>query len=345
MPAIFQVNGCRIKSGQRMTVNIPVARLHTHTEMTMPVLVVRGKKEGPVLFVCAAIHGDEILGVEIIRRLINYKRLDRMRGILIAVPVVNIFGFIDHSRYLPDRRDLNRFFPGSETGSLASRLAGIFMKEVVEKCTHGIDLHSGSLHRDNFPQIRARLDDPQTRALAEAFGAPVIIDANIRDGSLRQAVVEKGTPMLLYEAGEALRFDEAAIRMGIKGILSVMRGIGMLPTTEAPRSNRKALIARSTTWIRASKSGILRTGAELGTMVSEHDCLGIISDPFGEHEEKVRASVGGMVIGSSKLPLVHEGDAVFHIARFGDGEMDESVRREFQEVLNDRAEGGIDPQL
>jgi hypothetical protein len=341
MPKVFQINGRTIKPGQQATVNIPVARLHTHTEMTMPVHVVRGKKEGPVLFVCAAIHGDEILGVEIIRRLINSKRLGRMRGALIAVPVVNVFGFIDHSRYLPDRRDLNHFFPGSETGSLASRLANIFMQEVVERSTHGIDLHTGSHHRGNLPQIRARLDEPHTRELAEAFGAPVIIDANVRDGSLRQAVMEKGIPMLLYEAGEALRFDEVAIRTGIKGILSVMRQIGMLPPTGAARAKKKPLVARSTIWIRAPRSGILRTRAALGSSTSRNGLLGIISDPFGGNEEKVHAPVSGIVIGNSNLPLVHEGDAIFHIARFDENEIDQSVLLEFQEVFNGPPQSAI----
>jgi hypothetical protein len=339
MPEIFQINGRTIKPGQRATINIPVAQLHTHTEMTMPVHVVRGKKHGPVLFVCAAIHGDEILGVEIIRRLINSKRLGRIRGVLIAVPVVNVFGFIDHSRYLPDRRDLNHFFPGSESGSLASRLASIFMREVVERSTHGIDLHTGSHHRDNLPQIRARLDDPRTLELAEAFGAPVIIDANVRDGSLRQAVMEKGIPMLLYEAGEALRFDEFAIRTGIRGIVSVMCRVGMLPTRGVAGTKKKPLIARSTTWVRAPRSGILRAAAALGSIMSTNELLGIIADPFGQNEEKVHAPVSGIVIGSSKLPLVHEGDAVFHIARFDAKEMDQSVLQEFQEAFqNGRAD-------
>lgn len=334
MPETFQINGCTVKPGRQVTVNIPVARLHTHTEMTMPVHVVRGKKEGPVLFVCAAIHGDEILGVEIIRRLIDSKRLDRVRGTLIAVPVVNIFGFIAHNRYLPDRRDLNRFFPGSETGSLASRLASIFMQEVAERSTHGIDLHTGSHHRGNLPQIRARLDDPHTLALAEAFGAPVIIDANVRDGSLRQAVMEKGIPMLLYEAGEGLRFDEVAIRMGIKGILSVMRHIGMLPKASIAKAKNGPLIARSTTWVRAPKSGILRAGVALGSVVSANERLGVIADPFGQNEEKVHAPVPGIVIGNLNLPLVHEGDAIFHIARFDQEDIDESLYQELQEAVN-----------
>jgi len=330
----FQINGIAVKPGQRATVNIPVARLHTHTEMTMPVHVVRGRKDGPRLFVSAAIHGDEISGVEIVRRLIQYKQLKRLQGMLIAVPVVNVFGFINHSRYLPDRRDLNRFFPGSETGSLASRLASLFMEEVVGKSTHGIDLHTGSHHRANLPQLRARLDDPATRQLADAFGAPVVIDANVRDGSLRQAVMERGIPMLLYEGGEALRFDRLSIRTGIRGIFAVMRRLGMLPEITPKKAPPRPLIARSTVWARASRSGILRTRILLGERVAENEPLGIIADPFGANETAVFSPAAGIIIGRSNLPLVHEGDAVFHIACPDKHTYDESVLQEFQEEMD-----------
>ena len=186
MSKVLKIAGKQLATGRRRTINIPVARLYTHTEMTMPVHVLRGKKDGPCLFVCAAIHGDEIIGVEIIRRMLKLKILQRLRGTLIAVPVVNVYGFINHTRYLPDRRDLNRFFPGSQKGSLTSRLADIFMQEIVANSTHGIDLHAGSHHRINLPHIRACVDNAETQKLALAFGAPVILNANLRDGSLRQ---------------------------------------------------------------------------------------------------------------------------------------------------------------
>lgn len=332
MPKHIQINGVDVKPGQQMTINIPVARLHTHTKMNMPLQVIRGRRKGPVVFVSAAVHGDEILGVEILRRLIRHKPLKRMCGTLIAVPVVNVFGFIEHSRYLPDRRDLNRFFPGSGKGSLASRLASIFMTEVVDNCTHGIDLHTGSNHRINLPQVRAHLDDAQTRDLAVAFGAPVVIDANMRDGSLRQAVMEKGIPMLLYEAVEALRFDEAAIRTGFKGILSVMRRIGMLPEIPAPLKTIDPLIARSTVWLRASKSGILRTRILLGDAVRQHDRVGVISDLFGDNEAELFSPVSGVVIGRLDIPLVHEGDAVFHIACFEEEKITEHPLDGYEEA-------------
>ncbi|MGD9300761.1 MAG: succinylglutamate desuccinylase/aspartoacylase family protein [Desulfobacterales bacterium] len=318
MSSILKIAGKQVARGQRISVNIPVARLYTHTEMTMPVNVLRGKKDGPSLFVSAAIHGDEIIGVEIIRRLLKLKTLVRMRGTLIAVPVVNVYGFINQTRYLPDRRDLNRFFPGSDKGSLTSRLANIFMEEIVANCTHGIDLHAGSHHRINLPHIRACLDNSETEKLAFAFGAPVILNSDLRDGSLRQAVEEAGIPMLLYEAGEALRFDEFAVRSGVKGILAVMRYLGMLSSRGVKTSRILPKVAVATSWVRAPASGILRTRIPLGGKIRINQNIGQIADPFDEHETAVISPVAGIVIGRMNLPLIHKGDALFHVAGFDD---------------------------
>ncbi len=315
MRAPLSLAGSRIKPGQQTTIHVPVARLYTHTEMTMPVHVIHGHKPGPQLFVSAAIHGDEIIGTEIIRRLMKLKKIKKLKGTLIAVPVVNVYGFLQQSRYSPDRRDLNRFFPGSEKGSLTSQLADIFTDEIVANSTHGIDLHAGSNHRTNLPQIRANIDDPDTLRLAEAFRAPVIIKASIRDGSLRQAVAEKGIPFLLYEAGEALRFDEVAIRAGIRGIVSVMEAVGMIRRNRARKAIIAPLIAETTTWIRAPASGILHVNVPLGAKIGENQKIGVIADPFGNHEVAIESPVSGMVIGRLNLPLVHQGDAVIHIAK------------------------------
>jgi predicted deacylase len=261
--------------------------------------------------------------------------LRRLTGTLIAIPVVNVYGFVNQSRYLPDRRDLNRFFPGSEKGSLTSRLAKIFMDEVVANCTHGIDFHTASNHRINLPQIRASLDDPETERLARAFGAPVILDADLRDGSLRQAVMEQGVPMLLYEGGEAFRFDEIAIKAGIRGILSVMRAIGMLPKSRSTKKPIEPAIARSSTWVRATASGILSSKVPLGAKVSTGSKLGEIADPFGEHETEVLCPESGVVIGRLNLPLVHKGDALFHVARFQRPSQVASTVEVFQDELDD----------
>ena len=326
MRSPFHIGGETIKAGQRCTVDLPIARLYTRTSMAMPVHVIHGKKKGPALFISAAIHGDEINGVEIIRRLLKLKLMKEIRGTLLAIPVVNVFGFINTSRYLPDRRDLNHFFPGNEKGSLASHLANIFMTEVVGQCQYGIDLHSGSNHRTNLPQIRVTLDCAETKRLAIAFGAPVIINSKLRDNSLRAAVVEKDIPMLLYEAGEALRFDESSIRLGLKGILTVMREIGMLPPGPPRKKKQEPVIVTSTTWLRAPKSGILNSVATIGTSVNKGDVVGTIVDPFGEKERVlVKASRNGVVIGNLNLPLVHKGDALLHLAIIDDNDILEDL--------------------
>jgi predicted deacylase len=243
------------------------------------------------------------------------KTLRSIRGTLIAIPVVNVHGFLDQSRYLPDRRDLNRSFPGSAKGSIAARLANLFLREIVAKADVGLDLHTGALHRSNLPQIRANLDDTGTLELANAFGAPVVINSNTRDGSLRACAAKRGMPILIYEAGEALRFDETCIRTGLRGILNVMRYMHMLPAVKSS-SRIKPVIARSTRWIRASTSGIVTDKAKLGSTISKGQVLAMISDPLGDDETRVIAPSDGIIIGRSNLPLAHEGDALFNLGTF-----------------------------
>ena len=282
----------------------------------MPVQVLCGRRAGPTLFVSAAIHGDELNGVEIIRRLLSVPQLQRLKGTLVAVPIVNLHGVINLSRYFPDRRDLNRSFPGSEGGSLAARVAHLFMTEIVSQATHGIDLHTGAVHRGNLPQIRANLDDEQTLSLAQAFGTPVILNSALRDGSLRMAAMDHNIPILLYEAGEALRFDEVAIRGGVEGIIRVMRELNMLPRTRK-KAPPTPIVARSSNWVRAPQSGLFRARGHLGDRVMKDETvLGMVSDPFGESEREIVAPFSGIIIGRLNLPLVNEGDAVYHIARF-----------------------------
>jgi len=328
----FEINGISISPGTRATIDLPASRMYTHAPMSIPVHVVSGKKNGPRLFLSAAIHGDEINGIEIIRRLLKLPALKRLKGTIIAVPMVNVHGIINHSRYLPDRRDLNRSFPGSVKGPLALRLAHLFMKEIVEKSTHGIDLHTGAIHRSNLPQIRANLDDEETDKLARAFDVPVIISSNLRDGSLREAAAEYGIPMLLYEAGEALRFDEVSIRAGVKGIINVMRALEMLPASRRKSTKRiEPVVARSSSWVRAPDSGILRAMVPLGARVKKDTLLGVVADPFGDTEVNVTTSYSGIVIGRTNLPLVNEGDALYHIARFEDIQEIEAKVDDFQE--------------
>jgi len=314
-PERIEIDGTSIVRGQRATIDLPVANLYTHMPLTMPVQVVRGRRAGPVLFVCAAIHGDEINGVEIIRRLLKHPALNNLRGTLITVPIVNVHGFLSMSRYLPDRRDLNRSFPGSERGSVTARVADRFVSQIVRQADYGIDLHTGALHRPNLPQVRANLADAGTLAMARAFAAPVILDSDLRPGSLREYATAQDIPMLLYEAGEALRFDETCLRAGVRGVISVMRHVGMLPASRR-KTVYRPLVARASQWVRAPGSGILRTLVALGARVRKGQALGRVSDPFGEDELAVTAPAGGLVIGRLNLPLVNEGDALFHIARF-----------------------------
>jgi hypothetical protein len=342
----LRINGEEIPPGSSVTLELPLPELYTRTPMTMPVQVRRGKRAGPTLFVCAAVHGDELNGVEIIRRLMRRRVLSRIRGTIIAVPIVNVYGVIDRSRYLPDRRDLNRSFPGSGRGSLAARLADLFMTEIVARCSHGIDLHTGAIHRDNLPQVRGNLDDEETLHLARLFGVPVLINAVLRDGSLREATAARGIPMLLYEAGEALRFDELSIRAGVQGILNVMRGLDMLPPARGKkRVSREPFVARSSSWVRAPASGIFTGSVSLGAHVKKDEQLGTITETVGDAESVIRAPLGGIVIGRSKLPLVLEGEALFHIACFEDlREVAEQVE-EFQTSHEEAIESGNEPGI
>lgn len=335
MASDFKIGGVPIKKGERKKIQLSVANLYDGTDLSIPVEVIRGKQEGPVLFISAAIHGDEINGTEVVSRILRKKSLKKIKGTLIAVPVVNVFGFNMLSRYLPDRRDLNRSFPGSKHGSMASRLADIFMKEIVKKSTHGIDLHTGAIHRNNIPQIRASMNDAETKQLAFDFGVPVIINANLRDGSLREAARRKEIPMLLFEGGEALRFDEKVIRIGVHGCLSVMQSIGMLPRKANP-VRKEVFISWETQWIRAPVSGLVRTLKDLGAHIKEGDLLGVVSDQFGKLQREIKAPFEGIMIGQLKLPLVNSGDALYHIASFHNTK---KVQKSIEQIEDDRFPG------
>lgn len=310
----FAIGNVRVRAGSTKEVELPITRLVTGGDVSLPVRVVHGREAGPTVWVNAAIHGDEVMGVEVIRQAMATLSARTFRGTLVAVPVVNVLGFMTGDRYLPDRRDLNRSFPGSARGSLASRIAHLFMTEVVSKCDVGLDLHTAADRRANLPQIRADLDDPNTRALAEAFGAPVMLHARLRDGSLRQAARDRGATVLLYEAGEALRFDEDAIAVGVRGVRRVLASLGMIddePTTEA---TVEVVESRASSWVRARGTGILHLDVHLGEWVEEGQRLGGLSDTFGRRVRLVHADRPGIVIGLTRAPIVNAGDALVHVA-------------------------------
>ncbi len=314
----FAIGTVKVRPGMAKEVGLPITRLVTGADVSLPVHVIHGRDEGPTVWISAAIHGDEVVGVEVIRRVMAKVNAKTVRGTLLAVPIVNVIGFMNGDRYLPDRRDLNRSFPGSARGSLAGRVAHLFMTEVVDKCEVGIDLHTGSDRRSNLPQVRCDLDDPATRALAEAFGAPVIYHAKLRDGSLRYAARERGARVLLYEGGEAWRFDEWAIAAGVLGVLRVLAHLGMIdPLEEEPPA--PSLVCRRSGWVRARRTGILQMEAHLGQIVSDHERLGGLSDSFGHRLRLVRADRPGVVIGRTEAPLVNRGDAIVHIAEIESG--------------------------
>lgn len=310
---IFEICGYKVKPGENTIVELSVANLYSHTPVNVPVHVMRGKRRGPSLFVMATLHGDEINSVEIVRRLVKHSRLKHLKGTLIVVPIANIYGFMTTSRYLPDRRDLNRSFPGLEGGSMTARLANLFMKEIVSKCDYGIDLHSASVNRINLPHVRIDPDMEITREMAIAFNLPLILHTKLKDGSLRQACNDLGIPLLVYEGGEGLRFDEVSVRAGMRGVIGVMEYIGMLSVSKKKRQV-KYTITESTTWIRAPESGIIHIQAHLGDEVKINDLMGIIVDPVGNNETPVYSTENGIVISNTTIPLVHEGDAIFHVA-------------------------------
>ncbi|MEH6561849.1 MAG: succinylglutamate desuccinylase/aspartoacylase family protein [Marinobacter sp.] len=315
--APFEMAGVQVQPGTRQTIEITVAKLYTHTPLTIPVEIVHGRRDGPVLMVCGAIHGDEICGVEIVRRVLTNSALRHVRGTLVAVPIVNIFGFLQRSRYLPDRRDLNRCFPGTESGSLGGRIAYLLRTQIMEHVSHIIDLHTGAINRFNLPQIRAELKNPETTRMAEAFGAPVIINAGLRDGSLRAYADSLDIPVITYEGGEALRFDDVVIGSGVKGVMRVMRELEMLPPLKGRKSLKKrSEIAANSQWVRADIDGIMRPVAKLGQKVRKGQKLAMVADPFGASETAITSPCSGIVICVNNLPLVNEGEAIYHIARF-----------------------------
>ncbi len=333
---ILNIGGVEIPLNTTTTVDIDLPNLY-NVPAKLPVYVVRGRRSGKTVFVSAAIHGDELNGIEIIRRLKKLNILKKLKGTLILVPIVNVYGIITLSRYLPDRRDLNRSFPGSTRGSLAGRLARVFFDEIVCKCDLGIDLHTASIHKSNLPQVRTNIDNEFAYNLAKCFEAPVILHSALRDGSLRAYAQVKGTDILLYEAGEALRFDEICIRIGVKGVVNVLRELEMLPSKQK-KKKKIPIVTKSSQWIRANDSGILRTVKALGDTVKQGEVIAYVDEVLEDKSSEIYAKFDGIIIGKSEIPLVQEGDAVFHIARFKNLEMAEDKIEYFSEDAIEQSE-------
>lgn len=311
-PQPFIVAGQRVAPGTRRQINLPAGRLPSGTELSLRLQVLHGTEPGPTIWMSGAIHGDEIVGVEIIRRVLETIDERELRGTVIAVPVVNVFGFVAESRYLPDRRDLNRSFPGSRRGSLASRLARLFVDNVLEPTEFGIDFHAGSDDRTNLPQIRGNLEDQETRRLATAFSAPLMIHAKTIKGSLRETAVKRGKRVLLFEGGEPRRFNPGPVQAGADGALRVLHALSMIEAS--PVSMIESAEASSATWVRAPRGGIFHLQTRLGARVRRGELIGIITEPSGRGGREVRARASGMIMGHAVNPLVHQGDSLVHIA-------------------------------
>ena len=303
-----------IGPGEAVEVRLEVSELYTAEPLHIPLTVVRGAKPGPTLFLTAAVHGDELNGVAVIRDLLIDHDLSQLAGCLIAVPVVNVPGFLNQMRTLPDGRDLNRSFPGHADGSFTARLAHWIFQDVVRRSDFGIDLHTAGGDRENFPHVRADLGDPRAAELAAAFGCSLVIHGRGPAGALRQVAVGAGVPTIVYEAGSARVFERRWIDLGLAGVLRVLRHLGMLPGRDAEAPPLRLEVKKST-WLRADAGGILELKVSLGDPVRRGQVISVNTNPFGRERNQLEAPAGGIVIGLTRSPLVHPGDAVCHLAR------------------------------
>ncbi|AWW75080.1 succinylglutamate desuccinylase [Erythrobacter sp. KY5] len=310
----FELGGETIAPGTEADIGLPITTMATGYSSQLAVRVLHGAKPGPTVFLSAAIHGDEIVGTAIIQRIANQLSPEKLSGTLMLVPVANIYGFLTHTRYLPDRRDLNRSFPGNANGSLAGQVANVFFSEVVSRASLGIDIHTAAVHRYNLPQIRIAAGDKKLVELAMAFGPPVIIESPLRDGSLRALAARENVQMLLMETGEALRFDRFSMETGVAGIIRVLAHLGMIEADDG--LTEVAIPARSnkTQWVRSPRGGVTHRMRKSGDAVKKGDLLAAVAGLFGEEPLEILSPTDGIIIGHATLPVVHQGDALFHIA-------------------------------
>lgn len=315
MPRVNPIrwNGKTIPRGKGRALRLTVAESYFGTEIHIPVYVRRGREDGPAVFVSGAMHGDEINGTGAIHAIIADPPFELAAGTLIMVPVINVQGFERHERYLPDRRDLNRCFPGSQRGSFASRMARAFMEGIVARCDYGIDLHSAAVRRTNMPHVRADMSDPQLAAFARAFGTELIVDSTGPAGSLRRAAMDQGCRTLIMEAGEVWKVEHTVAEYGIQGIANCLRHLGMV--TGEMIVPPFSIVSDRTQWIRAKSGGFLRFHAGPGDQVERGEVLATNIDFAGRRRSKVTAPSSGIIIGMTTSPAVAPGDPVFHIAR------------------------------
>ncbi|PWL39774.1 succinylglutamate desuccinylase [Flagellimonas aquimarina] len=306
------INGDMISPGENRQVKINIARLPTGTLIDIPVHVFNGKKAGPAVLVQAGLHGDEINGVETLRRLLQDDQFKIKKGAVIVVPILNVFGFIHFSRDVPDGKDVNRSFPGRKKGSLASRIAYHYTNEILPQIDFGIDLHTGGGLRHNFPQIRYTLEDEKSKDLALLFNAPFHFSSRLITGSFRKTAFKMNKPIIVYEAGESMRFDEKSIAIGVQGVKNILIGLGML----AGKPPKKTSIwFDSTRWIRASRAGMFIPEVKNGSSILKGQVLGTITDTYAKKSNKIKAPFDGFVFCMNHQAVVNQGDALFHIGK------------------------------
>lgn len=312
MPDIIQIGGEKIRRGEDRHLFLRIAKLPTHTHIDLPVRVIRSAEPGPVLLLSGGLHGDEINGIEIVRRMLARKMLIPEKGTVIAIPLMNIYGFIQNVRGVPDGKDINRSFPGSKTGSLAKLVAFTIMNEIIPKIDYGIDFHTGGASRSNYPQIRCVFHLEKNIELAKAFAPPVILHSPFIDQSFRKAAYKKKKHILVFETGESLRYDEFGINLAIEGTQRVMCHLGM--KSEMTKPEYKTDIFQGSVWARAPLAGLFTSKIKNGDEVKKKQVLGVITDPFGSDVDSIKSRYDGRVIGINYNPIVHKGDAIMHIA-------------------------------
>lgn len=309
----FIIKDHNILPGEKKVIDYQIARLPSGTMIDMPIFVHRSISKGPALLLLGGLHGDEVNGIEIVRRMIAQGFFDNIiSGTIVAIPVLNVFGFLNYSRDLPDGKDVNRSFPGDANGSLASRVANHLTKYILPVIDYGIDFHTGGASRTNYPQIRYALEDKNSELLAKAFAAPITLNSNLIPKSLRHHASKMGKPIIVYEGGESMRFDEYAIQQAIEGTKRVMSYLGMI---NEPYEEKESILLKSSSWIRSQRSGLFKFFVSSGESVRKNQLLGVINDPYGQYEVEVFSKTDGFVIGHNNSPVVHQGDALFHIGK------------------------------
>jgi predicted deacylase len=307
------IMGQEILPGKNVQLNLNVARLHTHTPIQVPVFVNRAKSDGPTVLLMAGVHGDEINGIEIVRRIIKNGFNQPIAGTIICLPVFNVFGFLNLARTLPDGRDLNRCFPGSKNGSLASQFASQFMSEIAVHADYVIDFHTGAAQRNNAPQIRFAKKDLESQKLAKKFAPPFLVHSNFIPKSLREALFKTGKRTLLFEGGKSLSIEEKVVVEGVEGVKRILHYLDMAKHDTAVKEKNNSILVESEKWMRAPMSGMFQAQVENGKKVEKNQIIGILTDPFGKSEKKIKAPTDGYVFCINESPVVNKGDAIFHI--------------------------------